>query len=211
MQLYRKFRNIEEAKDLTDLLKKEGIPFKINENTDVFDLTMTGNLPSDIQLLLNGEDFVKVSTLYERLLKEYTNEVDDDHYLYDFTNDELIEVLEKKYEWSEFDVVLARQILTQRGIEISQEKLDQLERDRIEKEKLGQASPKAQLIVGYISAFLGGLLGIIIGWYLWKHKKSLPNGEEIPVYQIDDRMHGKTMFIIGLIVSFSFTIALILF
>lgn len=53
-------------------------------------------------------------------------------------------------------------------------------------------------IVGYISALLGGLLGIVIGLTLWRAKKILPNGERIFIYKPSDRWHGMVISIIGI-------------
>jgi hypothetical protein len=53
---------------------------------------------------------------------------------------------------------------------------------------------------GYISAFLGGVIGIAIGLNLWTMKKTLPNGERVYVYNENDRNHGKIMTVVGIIV-----------
>jgi len=56
------------------------------------------------------------------------------------------------------------------------------------------------IIAGYIFSLLGGFLGLIIGWSLWKMKKTLPNGEKVYAFMNIDRMHGKLIFLIGIII-----------
>ena len=63
-----------------------------------------------------------------------------------------------------------------------------------------EESQKSWIIAVYLFSFLGGGVGVIIGYSLWSSKKTLPNGERIYSYKSEDRKHGKNIFIIGLIV-----------
>ena len=72
---------------------------------------------------------------------------------------------------------------------------------RLEERAQPAENQKQWIIAGYIFACLGGLLGIIIGYYLWTSKKTLPNGQKVPSYTESDRKHGKYIFYIGLIVA----------
>ena len=56
------------------------------------------------------------------------------------------------------------------------------------------------VILGYLSSLLGGILGIIMGYAIWTNKKTLPNGNRVPVYSKADQRHGRIMFFMGVIV-----------
>ena len=62
-----------------------------------------------------------------------------------------------------------------------------------------EESPKVLIVAGYILAFLGGLIAIIIGAYLRTHKRTLPNGERVFGYAASDRAHGERILIIGVL------------
>jgi hypothetical protein len=55
------------------------------------------------------------------------------------------------------------------------------------------------IIVGYITAFLGGVLGIFIGWHLLSFKKTLPDGQRVYEYDTNARKHGQKILIIGIV------------
>jgi len=127
------------------------------------------------------------------------NVIDEDYYLYQFTNDELIDILIKSEEWSSTDYVLAQQILAKRGVSINQADLEKLKTKHIDELQRPEQPQTALIIIGYILAFLGGFAGIFIGWYLKSSKKTMPDGEQFYSFTNKDRKHGQTMFVIGCI------------
>ena len=56
---------------------------------------------------------------------------------------------------------------------------------------------KNWILIGYVMAFLGGLIGFFIGWHLLTYKKTLPNGDIVYGYSPVDRRHGQRILIIG--------------
>ena len=56
---------------------------------------------------------------------------------------------------------------------------------------------KAWIYFGYFSAIVGGLFGIIIGWYLYYSKKKLPDGKSVYSYREWERIHGKQILLLG--------------
>jgi hypothetical protein len=110
----------------------------------------------------------------------------------------------KREEWSAFDYQLAQKILSDRGVELSEEKLSQMDQERIADLKQPEPPQTTWIILGYICAALGGLFGLLIGWHLMGHKRTLPNGETVYAYTNKDREHGRVIFfiaIVGLIVA----------
>ncbi len=55
------------------------------------------------------------------------------------------------------------------------------------------------VIVGYVFAFLGGLIGLIIGSHLWRGKAKLASGEKVRKYDQSAQRHGRIIVIISII------------
>lgn len=121
------------------------------------------------------------------------------HYLYQFTDEELFEVLEKPDEWNKFDTALAKEILSSRGRTVDADMLMAMKSERMRTLSKPEKSKGYILVMGYIFALLGGVLGVAIGYSLWRSKKTLPNGESVWSYVDGDRKHGQIMFLIGVI------------
>lgn len=63
-----------------------------------------------------------------------------------------------------------------------------------------EASQKNVIIVGYIFAVLGGLMGVFIGQYLAGYRKTLPNGEVVLAHSESVRKQGKYIMTLGTLV-----------
>ena len=55
------------------------------------------------------------------------------------------------------------------------------------------------MIIGYLSAFFGGILGVIIGYSLWKATKTLPNGSKVFSYSEKSQNNGRNIFVLGVV------------
>jgi hypothetical protein len=106
----------------------------------------------------------------------------------------------KQDEWSEFDYVLARRLLGERGKTIDEAELHNLRGQRIAELAKPERSHMGWITTGYITSLLGGFFGIIIGYVIWSSRKTLPNGQVVPTYTETDRQQAKIIFILGLIV-----------
>ena len=114
-----------------------------------------------------------------------------------FTDEELIDVIEKSDEWNRFDVQLAQKLLKERGNEITTEQINELKKQRIIELSKPEEGQNVYIIIGYVCALLGGLLGIFIGWHLLTYKKTLPNGNRIYAYSDNDRKQGNRILILS--------------
>lgn len=200
LALFKIFPDINQAMELISLLEKNEITFSLIDNSHDVDLTFTGNNnQSNIQLLLNKDDFGLVNSLMEEIADSQLNLDDEDHYLYDFTNSELFEILEKKDEWSVYDYQLAKKILEKRGENVGEEKVLELKKKREIELSKPERGPKNQIFAGYLFALFGGLIGFLIGWFLWKSKKTLPDGNKIYTYEMEQRKHGRRITFISFV------------
>jgi hypothetical protein len=142
-------------------------------------------------------DFERANDILSEKAKVEINEIQDDYYLFSFSDEELIDVIEKSDEWNKFDVELAHKLLKERGNEITDEQINEIKKQRIVELSKPEEGQNIYIIIGYVCAILGGLLGIFIGWHLLTYKKTLPNGNRIYAYSENDRKQGNRILILG--------------
>ncbi|RZJ49712.1 MAG: hypothetical protein EOO44_17795 [Flavobacterium sp.] len=183
----------------------------LEDNSLSFDPTFANNnFGTEFCIKIKKEDFEKVNKIIESKSEIELDEVNKDYYLLSFSDDELIEVISKSDEWNKFDVSLAKKLLKERGQEITPEKIEEIKKQRIAELSKPEASQKGYIILGYITAFLGGLLGIFVGWHLLTYKKTLPDGNKVYAYSEEDRKQGNRILIIGLVFFvFWFTVQMV--
>ncbi len=197
---FQSFFTIEEALDFASVLKNEGIDVVI-ETDPALDPSI-GGVSSDKKhhLKIRLSDFEKVDSLFEKEAENSLTKIGDDYYLFSFTEDELIEILEKPDEWNKQDYVLAKQILKNRGKDINDDELKNLKKQRLNQLSKPENGMNVWVVIGYISSICGGLFGIFIGSALTSTKKTLPTGEIIHVFDERSRKHGKIILVIGVAV-----------
>lgn len=209
---FQTFNNKKLAAELGQILESNKIDFLLEDNILSFDPTFANNSSgNEFIIKLRMQDFERADKLLEKINETDTNEIDNDYYLFNFTDEELFELIEKRDEWSHFDFVLAKKILQKRGNDITDEKIEKIRENRIAELSKPEKSQKKYIIAGYIFALLGGLLGVFIGWHLSTYKKTLPNGTQVFAYSENDRKQGNRILKIGLlffIVSILFKILL---
>jgi hypothetical protein len=199
---YKKFYTLDEAQELLDILKQNNISGQIQDDTiRKADFTVLDDNSPKVAIKLRPEDFPVVNSLLGEQAKKQVDlsEADKDHPLFTFTNDELLEVVMESDSWSAYDVALAKEILVKNGIVVSEAMEGVFKEKRLKELAKFEPAGSAWTIFGYVSALLGGILGIIIGWNLWKSKKTLPNGERLYTYSDKDREHGIRIVIIGVV------------
>lgn len=205
--VFKNFMDPAQAEATIQTLNKHEIEWELSDNSPAVDLTFTGNaLQNQVQLKLRPEDFERARKVLEVEARDLIGQVDEEHYLYGFSDDELMNIVTEPDEWSAFDYELAQRILSDRGKSITPEEILALKEQR--QKELAQPEEKQTdwIYVGYFFAIAGGLIGLMIGWYLWSFKKTLPNGQRIHAYHEVDRLHGRRMFFIGLIMFTAFTL-----
>ena len=200
--IFRKFPTLEQASELKDLLNENGIESILADNVPPVDVTFSGStLNNQIEIRIKQTDFKKAEEILEKKAEDLIDQIDKDYYLFEFTDEELYEVLLKSDEWNAFDYTLAQKILKQRGKSINKELLNSLKNERLRDLAKPEGNQKPWIIGGYVFSILGGFLGLIIGYFLWTSKKTLPNGQKVYSYSENDRKHGKYIFYIGLIIA----------
>lgn len=195
---FQKFSNQNSAIELGVFFNENKLEYLLEDNSLSFDPTFANNdFGKEFCIKIKKYDFDKANNLLIEKSGNEIFEIDDNHYLLSFSDDELFDVILKRDEWNSFDVSLAEKLLKERGKEVSQEKIEELKNSRILELSKPEQSQKGYIIVGYIFTVLGGLLGIFIGWHLLTFKKTLPNGNRIYAYSDNDRKQGNRILILG--------------
>lgn len=210
--IFKVYPTKELALEFKELLDNDGIDSVLGDNIPPVDVTFSGStLEHRYEIRIRQSNFVKAEEILENHAKDLINQVDKDYYLFEFTNEELYEVLIKADEWNEFDYTLAQKILTNRGKSIDQELLSTFKKERLKTLSEPEGNQKSWLYAGYIFALLGGIIGIIIGYFLWTSKKTLPDGNKVYTYSSEDRTKGKTLFFFATIVMIGWIVVRVIF
>ena len=200
LSTYQKFIYKDNALEVIELLKENQIDYKLEDNSSRLDSSFGGDdNTAEFLLKIRKIDFNKVEELEEELFKSSLEKVDEDYFLYEYLDEDLVEIVIKKEEWNKFDYLLAQKILKQRGKEVNPELLNVINKQRIKDLSVQEASPKWLIYSGYVFAILGGYIGFFIGLYIMKFKRALPNGDKIYVYNLEDRKQGQKVLICSII------------
>jgi hypothetical protein len=195
---FQKFNDQNAASQLGDFFKEKGLEYLLEDNSLSFDPTFSNNgFGKEFCIKLKKSDFEKGNTFLNEKAERETIEIDKDYYLLSFTDKELLELIAASDEWSAFDVSLAERLLKERGKEVTPEEIKKIKTNRIIELSKPEESQRVYIIIGYVTAVLGGFLGVFIGWHLLTFKKTLPNGNRIYAYSENDRKQGNRILIIG--------------
>lgn len=206
MITYKTFKEPRAAEDLAFWLKRRGIEAEVYDTSANFDPSFANSIVSkELAVRINAGDFKKATELHRQFYRNRLQQIPQDYYLFSFTDSELIEILAKPDEWGDLDYILAQQILHDRGIEITDEHLEDLRNKRYE----ALSQPEEQdtggnIVWGYGLSLAAGIIGSLIGWHLMSSLKTLPDGKTIYRYPPAARAHGRRIFQIGMIITLLF-------
>jgi hypothetical protein len=208
---FKKFYDYNLAVEVKEHLEANNIECIIEENAQYFSPSITGaSLNNAINLKINPADFNKARDILFSYYLEAIKSIDKDYYLFEFSDQELFEIISKPDEWGELDFILAQEILKDRGKEIKPELLKSLGKQRLTHLSKKEKTKKYLIYKGYFWAFFGGLGAIIFGYDLANSKKIMPNGDNVYTYDEEERKHGERIFQLGCI-SLIIWVVLILF
>ncbi len=197
---FQKFNDRMAAAELTAFLEENNIEYLLDEDSTAIGLGNTfgsSELSREFRVKLQKDDFLKVDQLLQENTKTQLENIDRSYYLFDFTDEELLEIIVKRDEWGHFDFLLAQKLLKERGKEVNGDLVALLRKQRITDLSKQETLPIAWIYAGYIASLFGGILGFMIGWHLSSHKKTMPNGELVNAFSVRDRELGKQMMIFG--------------
>jgi hypothetical protein len=219
MEPYRSFKVPAEADFLAEWLAEQGIHVITKEVQPMANASfLATKFTKDYQVLIPAEDFAKADDLLATYYREQLDTLDKDYYLFSFSDQELMEIIEMPDKWGELDYVLAKELLKQRGQEVSDYHLEKMKQTRMKELTLPEKNGTVPVIVGWafvilaalatlwaIPAFevgcfalsVSGLFGMFIGWHLSNDSKIIPDGGKSFVYSLTDRKKGRWLRYVG--------------
>ena len=196
--IYQRFILLHEAEELQQLLQQHNVGSTVKIISSGLDATFAGSYDKEYEVRINPLDRVVADDAVAQKARGDIEMLPKDHYLYSFTDDELMDVVKKRDEWNALDYQLALVLLKERGVVIDHNAIEKTDKQRITELSEPEKAGKWWLVAGYVFAGMGGLLGIVFGYMLYSSKKTLPDGRIMYRYNIAHRRHGKIIMILGL-------------
>ncbi|HLP96326.1 MAG TPA: hypothetical protein VK168_19925 [Saprospiraceae bacterium] len=209
---FQEFHTLEDAEILLDLLKKHKIYHKVEAPKPIMDTVMGGSpVTPKYFIKLYADDFKKVNLLFEsetfKALQEGKISTAG-HFLEEYTNEELKEVVKKPDEWSPESAAMARHLLHSRGIMLDDSTLDALREERISQIGQPKKGSSGWIVALYILSFGGisffflslaaymAVVCICLGMsqYYWRDITTDPYGKRFYTFDSATRLHGKVNF-----------------
>ena len=208
--LLRIFREEEDMKFFVDVLDDCNIDYKVDNpqsiSNDVLSSAYGVQVAEDAlqfkyMLMVAEDDFERAQTELRSHIAEYFRNAgsEDNSLLNDFSDDELLDVIKKPDEWSVEDIAIAQALLEKRGKHVSNEVVDAYRQKRLEEVRKPKFGGYVTIIIGYLFAFLGGIIGIFLAASLLG-KKRIFNGEKVNIYDKTTRTNAIIYLVISIIV-----------
>lgn len=201
---YIKFRRVldrAQGNEIRRQLAERNIDSDLTDISTQFDINNVGGITHcQFEIQIAPENFTKAEQVLEDHAKSLILELDESHYLYAFSNEELHTILLKSDEWSLTDYLLAQKILQDRGEDIGDDQLKGLKEERLQSLRAPWYS-NALWVFGYVCALsLDTVLGVLIGALILGAKHTLPNGESAYYYSQRNRNHARVILPLGILV-----------
>lgn len=199
------FSNREDATNAILVLKQHGIDYEIDDSAPSVDPFFAYNTAAySIHLKVREKDEAKalelISTSFTEHISDEIENVTSESLMEKYSNEELKEVIRKKDEWDEDDIIRAERILAARGIILTQEEKEQLWQQRLEETMQPQKGNIGWLLLGFTVALMGGLFGVAIGASYFFLKKRDMLGRRHYMFDHTTRISGLCMMLIGITV-----------
>lgn len=198
MKEVRKVYSLEELKEVASLLEEVGIPFKANEKTLLHQNPYTSN-PTDktYTVAVNEVDVPRALELFNSFFND--GHGTNNSFLMQFDTIDLVEILVYPDKYALSEVNEARSILEKRGF--GEETIQEKKNEIVVRDNMPQKVRKAGLFLGYGSALLGGVFGIVMGLFLiFAKSKHTITGKKYYAHDNDSRFEGAFMIILSIVV-----------
>jgi len=197
-ETYKTFMSQEQGDEYIELLKRHDIPYSAESSEQILTSAIIGSSGMLPKVVLK---------LHPRIMA--SGSVPEDYYLQELDDDELEEVLEKPDEWSIQDVTMAKLILRERGIEIDEEEIQELRRQRIHEIRQGETANRGIMFLWFLAIAVGfwflGLLAVVggvgMGYYYGYDKTTDPNGDKYYTFEPTTRKYGRLILLVGVPLS----------
>lgn len=193
---YRIFDTKEELQDLEELLKENNLKYFIQESNEIAD--------KKYLLQLSLDDFQKVDELCEKLVEIDLNSLPQDYYLFEYKDEELIEILLNRSEWSEFDYVISKKILSKRNVNLDEYPVFNNVKNNVkaastDPEFIEESFTTENLVMSYFLALLFGPYFLVRYFVIITAKERLEDGSLAFKYDKNLRNNAIAICFIGFV------------
>lgn len=202
--VFKTLSNIDEAEKIGEQFNLHQIAYEIESPPQLLDRNFIGEQPMpEHYIKIRPSDFTRANEIVDDLYKNIAATVGKDYYLFDFSDEQILDVANHKTEWGDLNYYVALEILAKRGITYDKQLTNVLEEEAA---AIAPHSAKpiylvlvyimlaASFIVPYPYLSIGGL---IAGLFLYGANKTLRNGTRIPYYDTNGRKNGIFMITIA--------------
>jgi hypothetical protein len=177
---FQRFPDFNAASELIDILEANQIPYQVDDSATRFDIASASTNPMENQIIVRIREthFETVNNLFEKKTSQTDENNDVDHYLYTFSDNDIIDVIANPEEWTETEVKIANEIFKQRGLKPTAELIKSVRKEKIQEQNKKVTETRNRFVLGY-------------SWFLWIAILSIINS-------IDFAFHNKMFFICGL-------------
>lgn len=204
------FNNEQQALNTILFLEENQIDVELENERKYFDISYSFNkFNADIKLKIKGQEFEKANGIIDDYFQKQIHLIDNDYFIYKFTNEELIEVVKNKDNWGHLNYLLAKDLLSKNNIIIPDNLLEEHHQKNIQTKSIPKNASTFLLLLGYTSSILIYALpilplfalAIIIGGFFAFLTKTLSNGQSVFYFSNTTKQHG---YFILILVSVSF-------
>jgi len=132
---YQSFPELEQASGLIAILDSNNIPYEIDDSAARFQLVVSTNSPLNQVIVKIREIDIEKANFLQGDKPDIQNE---DHYLYTFSDKDIIDVVANPSDWSTDEYVIAQKIFKQRNLKASAEEIKAARKESMS-EKISQA------------------------------------------------------------------------
>ncbi|MFK8102364.1 MAG: hypothetical protein AB8G15_07565 [Saprospiraceae bacterium] len=207
---FRDYHSIADAKLFTTILEAHKIPYLAAGAETVIDEAIVGSgLMPKVILKIRPEDFAKINAIIAEQITSGTENFSD-HYLQEFTNEELKDIFARPDEWSVEDFNIAKLVLQQRGVKITDAAIQNLREERLTEIRAGKKGSYFWMSLYFIGIIVGAYFGVMyiiagigMGYYYGYGKSTDPDGVRHFVYDAQTRTYGKVILYVGSLLFFA--------
>ncbi|QEC65866.1 hypothetical protein FRZ67_00570 [Panacibacter ginsenosidivorans] len=196
LPIFEKFFNKEDAFNYYSIFTDNNLHPELEHPSEFFDAIIGHARSNEYYLLrLASEEFPAAKTILEKEVR--LRGIPADHYLREFENNELKNILLDESDWSREDIAVAKILLDERSVSIND---FEIQNAKTAQKKNIQAQQKISLpllTLLYIVAPLGSLIPVVAGLIIYNMKDYDRDGEKNYVYSEDQRQHGLALCAIG--------------
>ncbi len=123
--LLKKYADTISAEEEATVLKEHSIPYIIEDKSLQFRFDKDGY--DLIHLKVSEDDFSKSKLLLNEYDEKKISELGKSHYLYTFSDKDIIDITANPEDWTNAEIKLAKQIITERQLNITEDSIQNLQ------------------------------------------------------------------------------------